>query len=146
MNMGLFQYTSSKNYNASVGKENSLIPHEQGSHLTPDQEFLLLFGAGTPTLKENLTKLHSGTPTFLKSPWGSYFENPSENPNTNCGRNRNTFISTHNLEFFNAYVHDFKNCQSKIIKSIKFVSQRRVRLLSVLARANGSNRNQTCVA
>ena len=145
MNMGLFQYTSSKNYNASVGKENSLIHTNRVLIWLQIRSSYSFFGAGTPTLKENLTKLHSGTPTFLKSPWGSYFENPSENPNTNCGRNRNTFISTHNLEFFNAYVHDFKNCQSKIIKSIKFVSQRRVRLLSVRARANGSNRDQTCV-
>ena len=42
----------------------------------PDSYFM----AGTPTFKENLIKLHSGTPTFLKKcPWDSYFENPSEN-------------------------------------------------------------------
>ena len=34
---------------------------------------------GTPTFWGNLTKLHSGTPTFLKKcPWDSCFENPSE--------------------------------------------------------------------
>ena len=39
------------------------------------------FWAGTPTFHENLAKLHSGTPTFLKKcPWDSCFENPSENP------------------------------------------------------------------
>ena len=39
------------------------------------------FWAGFSTFQENLTKLHSGTPTFLKKcPWDSYFENPSENP------------------------------------------------------------------
>ena len=39
------------------------------------------FWARTPTFQENLTKVHDGTPTFLKKgPWNSYFENPSENP------------------------------------------------------------------
>ena len=39
------------------------------------------FWAGTPTFQENLTKLHSGTPVFLREcPWNSCFENPSENP------------------------------------------------------------------
>ena len=39
------------------------------------------FGAGTPIFQENLTKLHSGTPSILeKCPWDSCFENPSKNP------------------------------------------------------------------
>ena len=54
----------------------------QGSHLTPNQQSLTpIFPLGLPTFQENLTKLHSGTPTFFrKSIWDSYFENPSENP------------------------------------------------------------------
>ena len=54
----------------------------QGSHLTPNQQSLTpVFGLGLPTFQENLTKLHGGTPTFLrKCPWDSCFKNPSEYP------------------------------------------------------------------
>ena len=39
------------------------------------------FWAGTPSFQKNLTKLYSGTPTFLKKcPLDSYFENPRDSP------------------------------------------------------------------
>ena len=58
---------------------------QQGSHLTPNQQSQNpVFGLGLlTTFQENLTKLHSGTPTLIKKcPLDSCFENPSENPDT----------------------------------------------------------------
>ena len=65
-----------------VGCPSKNIPKDPGfpfdsKSAVPDS----YFWAGTPTFQENLTKLHCGTPSFLKkSPWDSCFENPSENP------------------------------------------------------------------
>ena len=42
------------------------------------------FWAGTPTLQENLTKLHSGTFFSQKVSLRLLFENPSENPDNFC--------------------------------------------------------------
>ena len=69
-----------------------ILKHFKGSHLTPNQQSQTpIFG-----LQENSTKLHDGTPTFLKKcPWDSCFENPSENPAVLIVINAPALINTH---------------------------------------------------
>ena len=53
-----------------------------GFSLTPYLEsFTPTFGLGTPVFPRISSNLHCGTPTFSKRClWDSYFQNPSENP------------------------------------------------------------------
>ena len=55
-----------------------------GFSLTPYLEsFTPIFGLGTPVFPRICSNLHCGTPTFSKRClWDSYFQNPSENPDT----------------------------------------------------------------
>ena len=56
-----------------------------GFSLTPSLEsFTPTFGLGTPDFTRMSSNLYCRTPTFSKRClWGSYFQNPSENPDGN---------------------------------------------------------------
>ena len=60
--------------------------YHSGFSLTPYLEsFTPTFGLRTPVFPRISSNLHCGTPTFSKRClWDSYFQNPSENPESIC--------------------------------------------------------------
>ena len=71
----------------SYKNSQNVVAHQSahsGFSLTPYLEsFIPTFGLGTPIFPRISSNLHCGTPTFSKRClWDSYFQDPSENPDT----------------------------------------------------------------